>query len=178
MFIEFNEFDGGDGQMGVAGDGQKGLEKMDNVPMMGSSVLKSLDKSKMMSAKNAWGTSTGYAEELLSKNPKMDTSRAQQLENWQNQQEVRRKTQQQQEMAEQYGQANWDEEENWRSLAKFGVERNQVSSRHVLRGMCDSYAYFPVSLRSLASLIMNNRMRTQILSSVYYHYHHKLIFIL
>lgn len=45
-WIDFNEFDGGDGQMGVAGDGQKGLEKMDAVPLMGSSMLKSLDKSK------------------------------------------------------------------------------------------------------------------------------------
>ena len=125
-FVDFQEFDGGDGQMGVAGDGQQGLEKMDSVPMMGSSVLKQLDKSKMMSAKNAWGTSTGYADELLSKDPKMDAARAQQLENWQNQQEVRKKTMHSQEMAETLDQANWDEEENWRSLAKFGVERNQV----------------------------------------------------
>jgi len=124
-FVEFHEFDGGDGQMGVAGDGSKGLEKMDSGPLMGSSVLKSLDKSKMMSAKNAWGSSTGYADELLSKDPKMDEARAQQLENWQNQQEVRRKTQSQQEMAESLDVASWDEEENWRSLAKFGVDRNQ-----------------------------------------------------
>ena len=126
-FVEFHEFDGGDGQMGVAGDGSKGLEKMDDVPLMGSTMKKSMEKSKMMSAKNAWGSSTGYADELLSKDPKMDVARAQQLENWQNQQEVRRKTQSQQDMAEKFGQANWDEEENWRSLAKFGVERNQVS---------------------------------------------------
>lgn len=126
-FVEFHEFDGGDGQMGVAGDGSKGLEKMDDVPLMGSTMKKSMEKSKMMSAKNAWGSSTGYANELLSKDPKMDVARAQQLENWQNQQEVRRKTQSQQDMAETFGQANWDEEENWRSLAKFGVDRNQVS---------------------------------------------------
>ena len=129
-FVEFHEFDGGDGQMGVAGDGSKGLEKMDSGPLMGSSMLKSLDKSKMMSAKNAWGSSTGYADELLSKDPKMDEARAQQLENWQNQQEVRRKTQSQQEMAESLDVASWDEEENWRSLAKFGVDRNQVSLRY------------------------------------------------
>ena len=36
------------GQMGVAGDGNKQLEKMDITP--------TLAKSKMMSAKNAWGT--------------------------------------------------------------------------------------------------------------------------
>jgi hypothetical protein len=123
-FVDFDEFDGGDGQMGVAGDGNTGLEKIDNVPMMASST-QNFDKSKMMSAKNAWGSSTGYADELLTKNPKMDVSRAQQLENWQSQQEVRRKTQQQQNMAEQYGQSSWDEEENYRNLASFGVERNQ-----------------------------------------------------
>ena len=28
-YVEFHEFDGGDGQMGVAGDGSKGLDKFD-----------------------------------------------------------------------------------------------------------------------------------------------------
>ena len=93
-FVDFNEFDGGDGQMGVAGDGNAGLEKMDAVPQIA--------KSKMMSAKNAWGTSTGYADKLLEKDPKMDTARAQQLENWANQQEVRAKNQQLKEMAENF----------------------------------------------------------------------------
>lgn len=124
-FVDFQEFDGGDGQMGVAGDGQQGLEKLDSGPLMGSTMQKSLQKSKAMSAKNAWGTSTGYADDLMKKNPKMDISRAQQLENWQNQQEVRRKTLQQQQMAEAYDEMNYSEEENWRALAKFGVERNQ-----------------------------------------------------
>jgi len=116
-FVDFNEFDGGDGQMGVAGDGQKGLEKMDNVPQMA--------KSKMMSAKNAWGSSTGYADELLKKDPKMDTARAQQLENWANQQEVRAKNLQLKAMADTFDQQQTSAEENWRTLAKFGVERNE-----------------------------------------------------
>ena len=116
-FVDFNEFDGGDGQMGVAGDGQKGLEKMDAVPQIA--------KSKMMSAKNAWGTSTGYADELLKKNDKMDTARAQQLENWANQQEVRAKNQQLKQMADAFDQEQTSAEENWRQLAKFGVERNE-----------------------------------------------------
>mmetsp|Transcript_25574 Transcript_25574/g.75412 ORF Transcript_25574/g.75412 Transcript_25574/m.75412 type:complete len:135 (+) Transcript_25574:212-616(+) len=55
-YVDFEEFDGGDGQMGVAGDGSKGLEKI------GSDVTPQLAKSKTMSAKNAWGTSTGYAD--------------------------------------------------------------------------------------------------------------------
>ena len=42
-------------------------------------------KSKTMSAKNAWGKSTGYADALIEKG--VDNQRAQQLENWMNQQE-------------------------------------------------------------------------------------------
>ena len=159
-FVDFDEFDGGDGQMGVAGDGNTGLEKIDNVPMMASST-QNFDKSKMMSAKNAWGSSTGYADELLTKNPKMDVSRAQQLENWQSQQEVRRKTQQQQNMAEQYGQSSWDEEENYRNLASFGVERNQVRYRVSVRAFFivvsvnvnNEFAPLPQSIRELTSVI-------------------------
>jgi len=116
-FVDFNEFDGGDGQMGVAGDGSQGLEKMDDVPQIAN--------SKMMSAKNAWGTSTGYADKLREQEPGMDTARAQQLENWANQQEVRAKNQQLKEMAENFDAHTSSEEENWRALAKFGVERNE-----------------------------------------------------
>ena len=117
-FVDFSdEFDGGDGQMGVAGDGNKGLEKLDAAPTI-------FNKSKMMSAKNAWGTATGYAEELLKKNPTMDVSRAQQIENWQNQREVWKKQQyvKEFEIADQSRQESADMD--WRQLAKFGVERN------------------------------------------------------
>jgi len=117
-FVDFGEeFDGGDGQMGVAGDGSSGLDKMDNTPQMA--------KSKTMSAKNAWGTSSGYADKLLDENPAMDTSRAQQLENWANQQEVRAKNVALKEMAENFDAVVSSEEEDWRQLAKFGVERNE-----------------------------------------------------
>jgi len=116
-FVDFNEFDGGDGQMGVSGDGKTGLDKMDDVPQIA--------KSKMMSAKNAWGTSTGYADKLRSSNPKMDTARAQQLENWANQQEVRAKNQQLKQMSDTFDMTTSSAEENWRQLAKFGVERTQ-----------------------------------------------------
>jgi hypothetical protein len=116
-FVDFNEFDGGDGQMGVAGDGQKGLEKID------SGV--SLFNSKSMSAKNAWGTSSGYADALREGNPKMDTARAQQLENWANQQEVRAKNQALKNMADAFDSKQSSAEEDWRTLAKFGVERNE-----------------------------------------------------
>lgn len=117
-FVDFDEFDGGDGQMGVAGDGNKGLEKI------GGNSSPSLFKSKTMSAKNAWGTSTGYADKLINEKG-MDTQRAQQLENWQNQQEVRARQLQQKAMVEQYEQQKESAEADWRTLAKFGVERNQ-----------------------------------------------------
>jgi len=57
--------------MGVAGDGKKGLDKFD---------MSELSKSKAMSAKNAWGSSSGYADSLVAQG--VETSRAQQLENW------------------------------------------------------------------------------------------------
>lgn len=111
-FVDFDEFDGGDGQMGVAGDGNAKLEKFDMTQMA---------KSKTMSAKNAWGTSTGYADSLVEKG--VDIQRAQQLENWNNQQEVLQKRKQQQYMTESFDSIST--EENWRDLSKFGVERNQ-----------------------------------------------------
>jgi len=115
-YVEFNEFDGGDGQMGVAGDGSKGLEKFDNSQVAG------LSKSKSMSAKNAWGTNTGYADSLVAKG--IDTSKAQQLENWHNQQEVLAQRKAQRSMTEDFDNSPNDEED-WRKLASFGVERNQ-----------------------------------------------------
>lgn len=117
-FVDFDEFDGGDGQMGVAGDGNKGLEKI------GGNSAPSIFNSKSMSAKNAWGTDTGYADKLINEKG-MDVQRAQQLENWQNQQEVRAKQLQQREMTEKFEEQQESAEQDWRTLAKFGVERNQ-----------------------------------------------------
>ena len=121
-FVDFDEFDGGDGQMGVAGDGNKKLEKFD---------MSQLAKSKTMSAKNAWGRSTGYAQELISRG--METQRAQQLENWMNQQEILQQRKQQRFMTDDFDKVTQDED--WRSLASFGVERNQVGlGGSVVRG--------------------------------------------
>lgn len=119
-FVDFNEFDGGDGQMGVAGDGQKGLEKFGD-DVQARVVSDDLSKSKTMSAKVAWGTSVGYADELRDKG--IDTQKAQRLENWQNQQELRRKRLDHVKNIEAY---ETKEDENWRQLASFGVERTQV----------------------------------------------------
>lgn len=112
-FVDFDEFDGGDGQMGVAGDGNKGLEGFD---------MKQMATSKSMSAKNAWGTNTGYGDSLRAKG--VETSRAQQLENWANQQEVLAKRKEQRFMTEDFDN-DQNSDEDWRKLASFGVERNQ-----------------------------------------------------
>lgn len=117
-FVDFEEFDGGDGQMGVAGDGKKGLEK----EWQGQAEMA---KSKSMSAKVAWGKATGYADTLRDEG--VETSRAQQLENWHNQQEVLAARKAQKFMTDDFDQVSTDE--NWRDLSKFGVERNQVSER-------------------------------------------------
>ena len=118
-FKDFEEFDGGDGQMGVAGDGSKGLEK----EWAGAAEM---GKSKSMSAKNAWGKSTGYAEELIDQG--VEATRAQQLENWRNQQEVLHARNEQKQLVETFDQP--DADEDWRTLSKFGVERTQV--RYIL----------------------------------------------
>jgi hypothetical protein len=122
-FVDFQEFDGGDGQMGVAGDGNTKLEAFD---------MSTVAKSRSMSAKNAWGTESGYADDLRDKG--VETSRAQQLENWHNQQEVLQQRKQQRFMTEDFD--NEPVEENWRELAKFGVERNQVSENCCLILLC------------------------------------------
>jgi len=112
-YVEFDSFDGGDGQMGVAGDGNKKLEGFD---------MSTMAKSKMMSAKNAWGTSNGYADSLVEKG--VDSARAQQLENWHNQQEVLKTKNAQKYDVDKYDNPDKDDE-NWRQLAAFGVERNE-----------------------------------------------------
>lgn len=118
-YVEFDEFDGGDGQMGVAGDGQKGLDKSE---FETGSLAQSMNKSRMRSAKISWGSSTGYADQLRDKG--VDTARAQQLENWNSQQEIRAMRNEQKFMTEQFDNNQKSADEDWRQLAKFGVERN------------------------------------------------------
>jgi len=114
-YVDFDdEFDGGDGQMGVAGDGNKKLEKIGGGPQIGM-------KSKTMSAKNAWGTSTGYADKLRDEG--MDTQLAQRLENWQNQRAVREKQIAHKKMTDEFDKVRENAEADWRTLANFGVDR-------------------------------------------------------
>lgn len=121
-FVDFDEFDGGDGQMGVAGDGSgTGLDKSEFET--GSIAGKSMNNSRDRSARNAWGTnSSGYAEELRSKG--VDTARAQQLENWASQQEITKQKNEQRRMTETFDRQGEIGEADWRTLASFGVERN------------------------------------------------------
>jgi hypothetical protein len=104
--------------MGVAGDGNKGLEK----EWKGQA---SMGKSKMMSAKNAWGSSSGYAAKLIDEG--MEATRAQQFENWQNQQEVLASRKAHRYMTDDFDSSTVSTaDEDWRTLSKFGVERNEV----------------------------------------------------
>jgi len=115
-----DEFDGGDGQMGVAGDGNKGLEKFGEETQLDAVM----SKSKSMSAKNAWGTSTGYAAKLIDEG--IEETRAQQLENWRNQQEVSSQRKAASQMAEAFDTQESSGELNQWDLSKFGIDdRNQ-----------------------------------------------------
>lgn len=123
-FVEFSEFDGGDGQMGVAGDGKDGLDKEE----FQTPQLVNMNTSRARSSKNAWGISSGYAQELLDSGKNIDVARAQQLENWHQQQEVRQRGIEMKKMTEEFDSVAAAGEEDWRTLAKFGVERNSETN--------------------------------------------------
>ena len=74
-----------------------------------------------MSAKNAWGSNTGYADELRSKG--VDTARAQQMENWKNQQEVLNARKQQRWLTEDFDSAAKAGEQDWRKLSDYAGVR-------------------------------------------------------
>ncbi|GMI36490.1 hypothetical protein TrRE_jg3596 [Triparma retinervis] len=128
-YVDFgDEFDGGDGQMGVAGDGVKGLEKIgedsEETVVKARSAKTVGFKSRERSAKNAWGTSNGYADKLRDEG--MDTAKAQMLENWQNQNNVKARRKEARYQTEEFDPlaSNKMEDEDWRKLGTFGVERN------------------------------------------------------
>ncbi len=98
------EFDGGDSGGGVVGDGNTDLEDQHNSPsvvrggfdsasagsagdQVGRGNVKTIPSAREMSAKgNYFGRSTGYAAKLIEQG--MDPVRAQQLENWHNQNDL------------------------------------------------------------------------------------------
>ena len=108
--------------MGVAGDGNSKLEEFD---------MSQMAKSKTMSAKNAWGKTTGYADKLIEEG--VVAQRAQQLENWKDQQEVLAARKQQQWMADEFDKVTSDAEASQWDLSKFGVDRNQVCRFSIIR---------------------------------------------
>lgn len=135
-FVDFNEFDGGDGQMGVAGDGNSQLEDIGEdtsnrmVTKTDQNVVrpdefKAKTTSRERSARNAWGSGDStYSDKLRDEG--LDTQKAQRLENWQKQQEVlreRKKARYETDEFDSIDEAPADED--WRMLKKFGVERNQ-----------------------------------------------------
>ncbi|GMH78437.1 hypothetical protein TrST_g4755 [Triparma strigata] len=135
-FVDFDEFDGGDGQMGVAGDGNSQLEdigedtsqrmvKKTDQNVVRPDEFKVKTTSRERSARNAWGSGdSSYSDALREKG--VDTQKAQRLENWQKQQEVLRERKKARYETDEFDAI--DEapaEEDWRLLSKFGVERNQ-----------------------------------------------------
>lgn len=89
-FADINDqFDGGDSEMGLTGDGTIGMKKLgrDVNPHMTrtmSARTRGYDPHEEMIVSQAMG----YAEELMHSNPGIDSVRAQQLENWAEQQEI------------------------------------------------------------------------------------------
>merc|ERR1719247_2019469 len=69
-FIDADGFDGGDGQVGVVGDGKNHMEEFDmsaedSRGLKGGRKLNQMGgRESKLNAKNAWGTTTGYADEL------------------------------------------------------------------------------------------------------------------
>jgi len=99
-FVDSEGFDGGDGQVGVVGDGGNAMDTFDDRSSAGSGRARvnsqGITESKKMQ-KNAFGQFTGYAEELEQQGmSQVDeygedrlAARRQQLENWRNQREIR-----------------------------------------------------------------------------------------
>ena len=99
-FVDSEGFDGGDGQVGVVGDGDNQMEKFDQTAVvqreLSNNAIGGKD-SKSAKTKVAFGKTTGYADDLKNKGmTDVDNygedkmyQRRQQLENWRNQQEVK-----------------------------------------------------------------------------------------
>lgn len=97
-FIDAEGFDGGDGQVGVVGDGTNAMEEYDMSEKVRQRRMNAVGGSESKQNRaNAWGKSTGYADELKNKGM-VDVdeygedrlmARRQQLENWRNQRELR-----------------------------------------------------------------------------------------
>ena len=84
-----NDFDGGDSETGVVGDGQSGLRQFgyDVSPHL-ANTMAARYSSAYDEVETSPTTAMSYAEELMHRNPSMDEIRAVQLQNWATQQEI------------------------------------------------------------------------------------------
>ena len=84
-----NDFDGGDSETGLVGDGQSGLRQFgyDVSPHL-ANTMAARYSSAYEEVETAQRTDMSYAEEMMHSNPSMDEIRAVQLQNWATQQEI------------------------------------------------------------------------------------------
>eukprot|EP00984_Skeletonema_dohrnii_P003321 scaffold1115_cov94-Skeletonema_dohrnii-CCMP3373.AAC.1 len=84
-----NDFDGGDSETGLVGDGQSGLRQFgyDVSPHL-ASTMAARYSSAYEEVETAQRTGMSYTEEMMHSNPSMDEIRAVQLQNWATQQEI------------------------------------------------------------------------------------------
>lgn len=104
-FVDVEGFDGGDGQVGVVGDGKNAMEIFDDTETVAGKLSTQRLSSSVGGAESkatqkvAWGATTGYADKLRDEGmTDIDEfgedrlyARRQQLENFRNQAEVRQK---------------------------------------------------------------------------------------
>jgi len=84
-----DQFDGGDSEMGLAGDGSIGLRKLGRD--VSPHLARTLGAKIVTDDEGAYDSSSysaSYADELMQMNPGMDAVRAQQYENWATQNEI------------------------------------------------------------------------------------------
>lgn len=98
--VDGDGFDGGDGQVGVVGDGSNAMETFDKSGTVKARIQNSVGGSESKKTqKNVFGMTTGYADELKEQGMvqldetggDMLQARRQQLENWRNQRELKAK---------------------------------------------------------------------------------------
>ncbi|KAL7425469.1 hypothetical protein ACHAXM_000029, partial [Skeletonema potamos] len=84
-----NDFDGGDSETGLVGDGQSGLRRFgyDVSPHL-ANTMAARYSSAYEEVEISPTTAMSYAEELMHANPSIDEVRAVQLQNWATQQEI------------------------------------------------------------------------------------------
>lgn len=88
QFADFpDQFDGGDSEMGLSGDGNVGLKNLgrEESPHLARTFTAKIHSEESYQQGVA---SMSYEDELLQANPGMDQVRARQLENWATQQEI------------------------------------------------------------------------------------------